>query len=152
MLALYRWLFCIGYWKTVNLGTTHAQYLLFISNDFDLISVSSMLTEEWQDIFAEYHTCDKPTNIKIFHRNGCGPTPQACNHQLSNTSLSQIHDLNLNIEGVWQTIAELPTLEKTFLGNLNKLSFLFNDNVIMNCVIEAKKYCLGIKNLKIPLN
>ena len=93
------------------------QCVMFNFEQFDLISVCSMLTEEWQSIFTEYHMCDKPTNIKIFHRNGCGPTPEACNHQLSNTSLSHIHDLNLNIEGVWQTLAELPTLEKKHLGN-----------------------------------
>ena len=115
--------------------------------------IISMLTDQWADVFDTYHRCDSPTNIKIFHRNGCGPTPQTCNHKLSNSSqLSRIYDLHVNVEGLWESLSSLSKWDSLQRGNLNKLSYVLNDVVIMNCVLEAKQYCMQIRGLKVPLN
>ena len=34
--------------------------------------------DPWKTVFHDYHYCDKSTNIKIYHRNGCGPFPEDC--------------------------------------------------------------------------
>jgi hypothetical protein len=38
------------------------------------------LVDPWEDIFDSYHNCSSSkAETVIFHRNGCGPTPELCN-------------------------------------------------------------------------
>ena len=111
--------------------------------------LASMLTDSWKDIFDKYHSCDLPTNIKIYHRNGCGPTPRSCHNLLSNSAhTSQLHDLNINIDGFWESIALLRSWNSTKYRSLSKLSYILADTVYMNCVMEAMDYCMDVRNLK----
>ena len=34
--------------------------------------------DPWKTVFHQYHHCEKPTNIRIYHHNGCGPSPEDC--------------------------------------------------------------------------
>ena len=114
-----------------------------------------MLTPEWAGEWAAYHECESPSEIEIYHRNGCGPTPRACHDNLGEWSLSSsIHDLNIYVEGFWLSLAEMrgQNWNKSRLGSLNKFSYLLNDNVIMNCNLESQDYCLKVKTLKLPVN
>ena len=96
-----------------------------------------------------YDQCLATIFVHIFHRNGCGPTPQSCaNKQLSQKS--QIYDINLDIGFLWQVIPNLSSISRH--SKLKKFSNLLNELVIMNCVIEAREYCLGVRNLTIPLD
>merc|ERR1719507_2951507 len=37
------------------------------------------LRQPWEDIFDSYHSCQSTKNqTMVFHRNGCGPTPELC--------------------------------------------------------------------------
>ena len=110
------------------------------------------LTDKMGEVFDKYHRCDLPRNIKIYHRNGCGPTPRSCHNLLSNSAhTSQLHDLNINIDGFWESIASLRTWNSTKHGSLSKLSFILADTVFMNCVIEAMDYCMDVRRLKISM-
>ena len=114
-----------------------------------------MLTPEWAGEWAAYHECESPSEIEIYHRNGCGPTPRACHDNLGEWSLSSsIYDLNIYVEGFWLSLAEMrgQKWNKSRLGSLNKFSYLLNDNVIMNCNLESQDYCLKVKTLKLPVN
>lgn len=71
------------------------------------------LRPPWEDSFDSYHHCDSKDKLKIVHRNGCGPMPQACGYTpLQNSSYwkgkkSYLVDLNLNMETFWSIMREL---------------------------------------------
>ena len=109
------------------------------------------MSEEWRATFDKFHCCDKPSNIKIFHRNGCGPTPQACGNNLHDDK-SQIYDPEIVMGGLWSLLSDLPSSWKSSGTNLNKFQFLLNDAVVLNCVIQAKDYCVGVRELRVPLD
>ena len=102
------------------------------------------------ETFNNYHGCDKPSSVHIFHRNGCGPTAQSCGNKELFQNMSQIYDINLDIGFLWQIIPNISTISKR--SKLKKFSNLLNELVIMNCVIEAREYCLGVRKLEIPLD
>ena len=64
--------------------------------------------------------------------------------------MSQFYDINLDIGFLWQIIQNISSISKH--SKLKKFSNLLNELVIMNCVIEAKEYCLGVRALEIPLD
>ena len=131
-------------------------YSLSPANHADnLIPRPSLLTPEWAGQWAEYHSCGPPSKVQIYHRNGCGPTPRCCHDNLEEWDRSSsIHDLNIHVEGFWLSLAEMrgENWNNSRMGSLNKLSYLLNDNVIMNCNLESQDYCLKVKTLRLPVN
>ena len=71
------------------------------------------LRPPWEETFDSYHYCDQKAKLKIVHRNGCGPMPQACGYIPSHNSIywrgkkSYLHDLNLNVETFWGIMGDL---------------------------------------------
>ena len=113
----------------------------------------------------------RSSKIKIFHRNGCGPTPRACGNtqrrhinqsetsilppggELTNQSVgSQLFNLDISMDGFWSFISNLDKAWRNSNTKLNKFYFLLNDVVILNCVIQARDYCLRVKNLETPID
>ena len=64
--------------------------------------------------------------------------------------MSQLYNINLDINFLWQIIPNISSISKH--SKLNNFSNLLNELVIMNCVIEAREYCLGVRNQLIPLD
>ena len=64
--------------------------------------------DPWKTVFHDYHYCDKPSNIKIFHKNGCGPSPEECNNPpaLFSEFWPHVHFLVqvLDIESLWKIL------------------------------------------------
>ena len=109
-----------------------------------------LLKAPWLETFNNYHGCDKPSSVHIFHRNGCGPTPQTCANKELFPNMSQIYNMNLDMGFLWHILPNISSISKS--SKLNKFSNLLNELVIMNCVIEAREYCLGVRNQLIPLD
>ena len=108
------------------------------------------MSEEWREVFDDFHYCDKPTKIKIFHRNGCGPTPKVCGNNLPEDK-SEIYDPEIIMGGLWSLLSDLHHSWNSSETSLNKFQFLLNEVVVLNCVIQAKEFCVGVRDLNISL-
>ena len=109
----------------------------------------SLLQPPWEETFDQYHRCSPASQVHIFHRNGCGPTPQSCGNRPTDKS-SQIYDLSIDTTFFWTSLLNISSISRG--SKLSRFSYLLNDVVIMNCAIEAKEYCLGVKKYEIPLD
>jgi len=74
------------------------------------------LRPPWEDTFEQYHFCDKKSRVVVFHRNGCGPTPEHCgytpgpdNEYWKTHSKNHITDANIDVAMFFQ-----------FMSNKNK--------------------------------
>ena len=74
---------------------------------------------------------------------------------------TQLRDLHVHVLGVWDSLAELRAGRVSGAGaghvsgagaGLSKLSYLINDVVIMNCVLESQDYCMKVKTMELPIN
>eukprot|EP00090_Calanus_glacialis_P000937 TRINITY_DN10676_c0_g1_i1.p1 TRINITY_DN10676_c0_g1~~TRINITY_DN10676_c0_g1_i1.p1 ORF type:complete len:414 (+),score=84.46 TRINITY_DN10676_c0_g1_i1:41-1282(+) len=125
-------------WMT-NLGFSHPHLFYHLPCQFNRQTSIDYLRPPWVDSFHSYHHCDLPRNIKIFHRNGCGPTPRCCGHQYPSKG-SQLHDINVDVEQFWISISDTNKDEKL------KLSNILSDNVILNCVTGGIEFCFKVIN------
>ena len=64
--------------------------------------------DPWKTVFHQYHHCEKPTNIRIYHHNGCGPSPEECGNPpaLFSEYWPHVHFLVqvLSIEYLWKIL------------------------------------------------
>ena len=134
-----------------NLGFSHPDLFYHLPCQFNRQTSIDYLRPPWLDSFHSYHHCDLPRNIKIFHRNGCGPTPRCCGHQYLNDrkSVSLLYDVNLDVEQFWLTVSKLSSLRNS---SSEKFSFLLGDSLIMNCVLRAQEFCQQVVNRLLPID
>ena len=72
------------------------------------------LTPPWEDTFDSYHFCDEKRNLKIVHRNGCGPLPQMCGNPRPDPTRPywagkknfMIH-LHMDVEAFWGLMSDV---------------------------------------------
>jgi len=68
---------------------------------------------------------------------------------LTNQSVgSQLFNLDISMDGFWSFISNLDKAWRNSNTKLNKFYFLLNDVVILNCVIQARDYCLRVKKFR----
>jgi hypothetical protein len=80
------------------------------------------LREPYEDIFDAYHACGfSKSETVVFHRNGCGPTPEQCYINLPEGSAywaaraprSHLWEVHLDVELFWHVMAyEAKTIRK----------------------------------------
>jgi hypothetical protein len=126
-------------WMT-NLGFSHPDLFYHLPCQFNRQTSIDYLRLPWVDSFHSYHHCDLPRNIKIFHRNGCGPTPRCCGHQYP-TKGSQLHDINVDVEQLWISIADIKARKST---ELHRFSLLLRDILLPKCVVSAHDFCVSV--------
>ena len=126
-------------WMT-NLGFSHPDIFYHLPCQFNRQTSIDYLRPPWVDIFPAYHHCDLPSNIRVWHRNGCGPTPRTCGHQYPSRG-SQIHDISVDVEQLWVSLAEIKERPKT---KLKKFSLLLRDILLPRCVPSAHNFCMQV--------
>ena len=112
--ASYKFNFTLGDqdWFT-ELGWDRPDLFYILPCHFNAQTSIQYLRPPWEESFDSYHYCDTKDKLKIVHRNGCGPMPQACGYTpLQNSSYwrgkkSYLVDLNLNMETFWNIMADL---------------------------------------------
>jgi len=76
------------------------------------------LREPWEEIFDSYHNCSSTkAQTMIFHRNGCGPTPELCMYYPSedsaywaqNSPNTHRYEVHADVELFWYIMAEPQT-------------------------------------------
>ena len=123
-------------WMT-NLGFSHPELFYSLPCNYNRQTSIDYLRPPMVDIFPSYHQCEG--DIKIWHRNGCGPTPRCCGHHYP--ASSQIHNLNVDVEQLWISLLEMnerPT------SKLKKFSLLLRDIILPRCVPSAHIFCLQV--------
>ena len=99
-------------WFT-ELGWDHPELFYILPCHYNAQTSIQYLAPPWEETFDSYHYCDQKVKLKIVHRNGCGPMPQACGYTPSPTSTywkdkkSFMHDISINMETLWDIMAEL---------------------------------------------
>ena len=99
-------------WFT-ELGWDRPDLFYILPCHFNAQTSIQYLRPPWEESFDSYHYCDAKEKLKIVHRNGCGPMPQACGYTpLQNSSYwkgkkSYLVDLNLNMETFWNIMRDL---------------------------------------------
>ena len=126
-------------WFT-NLGISEPELFYNLPCQFNRQTSLALLTSDNMPEFFKTHHCDKPRNINIFHRNGCGPTPGSC-HNTIPANMSQLYDINIDIDQFWLSVRR----KKTF-------PLLLRDVLYIKCVPPAWQYCLDVYNEIIPIN
>ena len=134
-------------WMT-NLGFSYPHLFYHLPCQFNRQTTIDYLKPPWVDIFHSYHHCDLPRNIKIFHRNGCGPTPKCCGHDYPSNG-SQLHDINMDMEQFWLSVSNINKFERTKLGMFSKL---LSEILFLNCVPDAREFCLNVVSGIDPLD
>ena len=134
-------------WMT-NLGFSYPHLFYHLPCQFNRQTSINYLQPPWVDIFHSYHYCDLPRNIKIFHRNGCGPTPKCCGHDYPSNG-SQLHDINVDVEQFWLSVSNINKFERTKLGMFSKL---LSEILFLNCVPDAREFCLNVVSGIDPLD
>ena len=66
-------------WFT-NLGFSHPELFYILPCQFNAQTSIQYLRPPWESMFDKYHYCDEKKNMKIIHRNGCGPMPEQCGY------------------------------------------------------------------------
>ena len=91
-------------WFT-NMGFEHPDLFYVLPCRFNTQTSIQYLRPPWEEQFEEYHFCDKKSRVVVFHRNGCGPTPEHCgfkpepdNEYWMKHSSSHIADVNIDVE------------------------------------------------------
>jgi len=79
------------------------------------------LRKPWEEIFDSYHNCSSTkAQTMIFHRNGCGPTPELCSSHPSedsaywaqNSPKTHRYEVHADVELFWYIMAEPQTYLK----------------------------------------
>ena len=123
-------------WMT-NLGFSHPDLFYHLPCQFNRQTSIDYLRPPWMDIFHSYHHCDLPSKVNIAHRNGCGPTPRCCGHLYPNSG-SQLHNINVDVEQLWKSLAEINSVEKLELSNL------LSDILVLNCATNGIEFCFNV--------
>jgi len=91
-----------------NLGFEHAELFHILPCPFNTQVSLQYLRPPFEDVFRDYHYCDLKRNIKIFHLNGCGPTPEQCGYKVHENSVytrdKSLHFYHIDIEAFWRTM------------------------------------------------
>ena len=122
-----------------NLGFSHPTLFYNLPCNFNRQTSIDYLRPPWLDLFHQYHMCDKPTNIKIFHRNGCGPTPKCCGHIFPSKG-STLNDINIDMEEFWDIFANPNRFQNRTLPSI------LANTLIINCADKSREYCLNVIN------
>ena len=99
-------------WFT-NLAWEKPEFFYILPCHYNSQTSLQYLTPPWEEVFDDYHFCDNRTNLKIVHRNGCGPLPQLCGNTPDPNSpywkgkKNFFVDLHMNIEALWEIIRDL---------------------------------------------
>lgn len=125
-------------WMT-NLGFSHPELFYNLPCEFNRQTSIDYLRPPWVDIFPSYHHC--AGDIKIWHRNGCGPTPRCCGHHYPSTG-PQITDLNIDVEQFWIILATKEKEQKLDFGEL------LSEVVVLNCATGGFEFCYDVVNGK----
>ena len=123
-------------WMT-NLGFSYPELFYNLPCNYNRQTSIDYLRPPMVDIFPSYHQCEG--DIKIWHRNGCGPTPRCCGHHYPATG-SQIHNLNIDVEQLWIIFATKISDEKLDFADL------VNEIVILNCATGGIEFCYNVVN------
>ena len=98
-------------WFT-DLCWQHPSLFYILPCQFNTQTSLQYLRPPWEHQFDSYHHCDEKKNIKIVHRNGCGPKPQACGYNPEPDSeywadkKNHYYDIHLNVEFFWEFMRE----------------------------------------------
>ena len=99
-------------WFT-NLAWEKPESFYILPCQFNAQTSIQYLKPPWEEVFDNYHFCDNKTNLKIVHRNGCGPLPQLCgitpdpNSPYWQDKKNFFVDMHVNIEALWLIIRDL---------------------------------------------
>lgn len=98
-------------WFT-NLGFSQPELFYLLPCQFNAQTSIQYLRPPWESVFDEYHYCDKKRNMKIIHRNGCGPMPEQCGYTPEPDSeywagKSHITDMYMDIEALWELMRDV---------------------------------------------
>lgn len=98
-------------WLT-NLGFSHPELFHLLPCQFNKQTSIQYLAPPWEDTFDQYHYCCTKAEVKIMHRNGCGPTPENCGNTVSPNSTywegrpSHIYYLHMDVEVLWDFMSD----------------------------------------------
>jgi len=91
-------------WFT-NMDFEHPDMFYILPCRFNTQTSIEYLRPPWESKFESYHFCDKKSRVVVFHRNGCGPTPEHCgytpapdNEYWKTHSKNHIADANIDVE------------------------------------------------------
>ncbi|XP_023325663.1 xyloside xylosyltransferase 1 isoform X6 [Eurytemora carolleeae] len=94
-----------------NLGFMFPDLFHILPCQFNTQTSLQYLSSPFENIFKSYHYCDRKENIKIFHLNGCGPTPAQCGgNNKSSTVYDKDHDLHfyhIEVQVFWEIMEGL---------------------------------------------
>lgn len=107
-------------WFT-NLCWDHPDLFYILPCTFNAQTSLQYLAPPWESVFDSYHYCDAKKNLKIVHRNGCGPKPQLCGYDPDPESefwknKSFYVDIHLNVEFFWEIVRD------TLIGREDKVN------------------------------
>ena len=131
-----------------NLSFSHPTLFYSLPCQFNRQTSIDYMRPPWIESFPKYHFCDKPSNIKIFHRNGCGPTPKFCGYHFPSKD-SQLFDINIDVEQLWISLRDLNERPKS---HLKKFSLLLRDILIPKCMFSALEYCMQVFQEEISID
>ena len=110
---LYKFTLAEQDWFT-NLGYLHPHLFYILPCTFNRQTSIQFLRPPWEDIFESFHECKPKINVMIIHSNGCGPTPQVCKFNLTNSGSKYWkdrsyyeEDIHLDIERFWLGISKV---------------------------------------------
>lgn len=98
-------------WFT-NLAFTHPELFHKLPCQWNKQTSIQYLTPPWEDTFDLYHYCCPKLEVKIMHRNGCGPTPENCGNTVSPDSKywegrpSHIYYFHMDVEALWDVLSD----------------------------------------------
>ena len=98
-------------WFT-NLGFSHPDLFYILPCQFNAQTSIQYLQPPWESVFDQYHNCDQKKNVKIYHRNGCGPMPEQCGYTPPPDSeywqgKSHLTDMYMDIEALWEIMRDV---------------------------------------------
>ena len=99
-------------WFT-EVGWESRELFYYLPCVFNVQVSMQFFKDPWKSVFRDFHYCDIPSNIKIFHNNGCGPFPEDCGNRPAAFSefwpYVQFFIQVLEIESFWKLLCWMST-------------------------------------------
>jgi len=101
-------------WFT-NVGLAHPQLVYVMPCQFNRQTSIQWLHPPYEEDFEKFHSCP---SVKVRHVNGCGPRPQDCKIDTSNSTYWQkrtiyLETVQINFEIFWLSMAHVTQLAKS---------------------------------------